>query len=253
MPTLLNLTNEQTSNNEHNGTRRCHISEREDSKKMNTNDSLLCYFFVTSRRIADTDYRCIRKRTKTEYPMTDKEDIVFSRNTVEFVTVAAEFCAYVERANELTRKEFVGTMLKLLPLLYLKAQMLPQDKKNDDSETEDFVTEDSYEILRLTIAELLAEHDTYLDVFVADMKYSDTPVTKNISEDIADIYQDIKNFVCLFRLGINSTMHDAIVECNEHFRQYWGQTLVNTLRALHDIEYNIPYDEDESDYTNEDI
>ena len=36
--------------------------------------------------------------------MSEKEDIVFMRGTVEFVTVAAEFCAYVERANEYTRK-----------------------------------------------------------------------------------------------------------------------------------------------------
>ena len=36
-----------------------------------------------------------------------KEDIVFSRNTVEFVTVAAEFCAYMEKSGEQPRKEFV--------------------------------------------------------------------------------------------------------------------------------------------------
>ena len=61
--------------------------------------------------------------------MSKREDIVFSRNTVEFVTVAAEFCAYVERANEYTRKEFIETLLKLLPLLYLKALMLPDDER----------------------------------------------------------------------------------------------------------------------------
>ena len=121
--------------------------------------------------------------------MTKKEDIVFSRNTIEFVTVAAEFCAYLERCNEHTRKDFTDTMLKLLPLLYLKAQMLPDDDRIEDDTLQDFVTEDSYEILRITIAELLAEKDAYLDVFVAEMKYSDTPVTKNISEDLADIYQ----------------------------------------------------------------
>ncbi|MBR2638729.1 MAG: DUF5063 domain-containing protein [Bacteroidaceae bacterium] len=178
--------------------------------------------------------------------MNEKEDIVFSRNTVEFVTVAAEFCAYIERANEYSRKEFVGTMLKLLPLLYLKAQMLSSDERLNDEDLQDFVTEDSYEVLRITIAEILADRDTYLDVFVDDMKYSDTPVTKNISEDIADIYQDIKNFVCLFQIGINETMHDAIVECNNNFANYWGQTLVNTLRALHDIKYNCPEDDDDN-------
>ena len=183
--------------------------------------------------------------------MEERDDIVFSRNTVEFVTVAAEFCAYLEQASEHTRKEFVSTMLKLLPLLYLKAQMLPDEERATDEELEDFVSEDSYEVLRINISELLAHHDTYLDVFVEDMKYSDTPVTKNISEDLADIYQDIKNFVCLFRVGINETMHDAIIECNEHFRQYWGQRLVNTLRALHEIAYNTPQeDEEESEDDN---
>lgn len=179
--------------------------------------------------------------------MNEREDIVFSRNTVEFVTVAAEFCAYIERTNEHDRKDFVDTLLKLLPLLYIKTQMLPDEEKISDEEQQDFVSEDSYEIVRMTIFDLLADKDSYLDVFVSDMKYSDTPVTKSISEDIADIYQDIKNFVSLFQVGINETMHDAIIECNEHFRQYWGQTLVNTMRALHDIRYNTTFDDEEEE------
>ena len=179
--------------------------------------------------------------------MEEKSDIVFSRNTVEFVTVAAEFCAYLEQANTRTRKEFVDTMLKILPLLYLKAQMLPNEERINNEDLEDFVSEDSYEILRINISDLLGDKDTYLDVFVEEMKYSDTPITKNISEDLADIYQDIKNFVCLFQVGINETMHDAIIECNEHFRLYWGQRTVNTLRALHDIAYNTNPDEENSE------
>lgn len=189
-------------------------------------------------------------RNFNQAKMNGKEDIVFSRNTVEFVTVAAEFCAYVERASEHSRKEFVETLLKLLPLLYLKAQMLPKEEAIGEEELEDFVTEDSYEVLRITLSDLLGEKDCYLDVFIDDMKYSDTPITKSISEDIADIYQDIKNFVCLFRLSINETMHDAIVECTEHFEQFWGQTLTNTLRALHDIRYNTTLDS-EDDENNE--
>ena len=179
--------------------------------------------------------------------MDKGEDIVFSRNTVEFVTVAAEYCAYVERCNEHSRKEFVDTLLKLLPLLYLKAQMLPEAERVSDEGLEDFVTEDSYEVLRMNLYDLLADNDSYLDVFVSEMKYSDTPVTKSISEDLADIYQDVKNFVCLFKLGINETMHDAIVECSEHFAEYWGQTLANTLRALHEIRYNTLDEEEEEE------
>ena len=214
---------------------RLQIYKCEDNKKKDTADALLRYFFVTSRQIT--------KRVDME----NGEDIVFSRNTVEFVTVAAEYCAYIERCNEHSRKEFTGTLLKLLPLLYLKAQMLPEGEKVSDDELEDFVTEDSYEVLRMDLYELFSDKDSYLDVFVAEMKYSDTPVTKSISEDLADIYQDVKNFVCLFKLGINETMHDAIIECSEHFARYWGQTLVNTLRALHEIRYNTLDEEEEED------
>lgn len=185
--------------------------------------------------------------------MQNKEDIVFSRNTIEFVTVAAEFCAYLERIGQYTKKEFVSTMLKILPLMYIKAQMLPDEERISDEAPQEFVTEESYEVLRISLAEILSDKDTYLDVFVKDMKYSDTPVTKNISEDIADIYQDVKNFVCLFQLGINEIMHDAITECNEHFRMYWGQTLVNTLRALHEIEYSTDDDDQTSNIDNEEF
>ena len=127
--------------------------------------------------------------------MKEKEDIVFSRNSVEFVTVAAEFCAYLEKSGEQPRKDFVETLLKLLPLLYIKAQMLPEEEPITDETLEHFVTEDSYEVLRMTIFDILADKDAYLDVFVSDMKYSDTPVTKSISEDLADYGVELRLFM----------------------------------------------------------
>ena len=84
--------------------------------------------------------------------MKNKEQVIFSRNTVEFVTVAAEFCAYLERAEALRRKEFVDTILKILPLLYIKASMLPECEMVSDNEPESFVTEEDYEVLRYSLA-----------------------------------------------------------------------------------------------------
>ena len=176
--------------------------------------------------------------------MAERSEVIFDRNVVEFVTVAAEYCGFLERSEGALRSEFVDTLLKLLPLLYLKGSMLPECTRMDDfDDLERFVTEDQYEVMRLTIADVMADRDDYLDVFVDDMKYSDTPIRKTVSEDLADIWQDIKNFVCLFRTGVNQTMNDAIVECRESFAIYWGQTLVNTLRALHEVKYSLD-DED---------
>ena len=122
--------------------------------------------------------------------------------------------------------------------------MLPKCETIGDEALETFVTEETYEILRMNLAGILAEKDDYLDVFVSDMKYSDQPITRNISEDLADIYQDIRDFIFVFQLGLNETMNDSLAVCQEHFTLYWGQKLVNTLRALHDVRYNQPEEED---------
>ena len=88
-------------------------------------------------------------------------------------------------------------------------------------------------MLRINLASILAEKDDYLEVFLPDMAYSDEPIKKNISEDLADIYQDIKDFIFVFQLGL------------------WGQKLVNTMRALHDVKYSPKArgeDEEEEEY-----
>lgn len=165
--------------------------------------------------------------------------------------MSAEYCKWVEQAEGTPRKKLVEVALKLLPLLYLKASMLPACEMMGDEAPETFVTEEGYEVIRLTLAEIMAERDDYLDVFVSDMKYSDQPITRYISEDLADIYQDLKDFICVFQLGLNETMNDSLAICQENFRLYWGQKLVNTLRALHEVYYT-PSDEEEENEIDDD-
>ena len=164
--------------------------------------------------------------------------VIFDKNVIEFVTVAAEFCAFLERSENMKRKTFVDTTLKILPLLYLKASMLPKCEVIGDEAPETYVTEEMYEVLRINLADIMAEKDDYLEVFLPDMAYSDQPIKKNISEDLADIYQDIRDFIFVFQLGLNETMNDSLAICQENFGLLWGQKLVNTLRALHDVKYN---------------
>lgn len=176
--------------------------------------------------------------------MKKESQVIFDKNVIEFVTVAAEFCAFLERAESMKRSTFVDTTLKILPLLYLKASMLPKCEMIGDESPETYVTEEIYEVLRINLASILAEKDDYLEVFLPDMAYSDEPIKKNISEDLADIYQDIKDFIFVFQLGLNETMNDSLAICQENFGMLWGQKLVNTLRALHDVKYSQQDEED---------
>ncbi|MDR1746990.1 MAG: DUF5063 domain-containing protein [Tannerella sp.] len=163
---------------------------------------------------------------------------VYDKNTLEFVTVAFEFCAWIERTGEYNLTHFVGNAVKLLPLLYLKASLLPEVADEDDETSVHFITEETYNAIRSRMAKLLGEYDDYLETFLPDMPYSDTPIAASISENLADMYQDIGNFVALFRQGYEKTMLKALAACTATFRQYWGQSLLNALKALHCLCYN---------------
>lgn len=169
---------------------------------------------------------------------------VFDRNTVEFVTVAAEYCTFLERFAENDRARALDVLSKLLPLLYLKASMMPEATVQG-MYLEECVTEPEYDDIRATISGVLADADDYLEVFVEEMKYSDTPVRQCISEDLADIYQALKNFIHSYRSGLGEVMEEAVAVCREAFCSYWGQNLVNTLRAVHSAKYRIADGDDD--------
>jgi hypothetical protein len=158
---------------------------------------------------------------------------VYQQPAIEFVTVAVQLCIYLEQLAEQEKRELVDKMLTFLPLLYLKARLVPRNEQEMDGYVEQFVTEEEYEDIRQTIAAKLGSDDTYLEVYVEDMRYSDEPITEFISENIADIYQEMKDLACNYQTQNESVMNDALVACLEAFDQHWGQKLLNVLRPLH--------------------
>lgn len=165
--------------------------------------------------------------------------MIYDKNTLEFTTVALDFCALMEATAKHTVFSFTDKAVKILPLLYLKATLLPiTGEWEEESEPEHFITENTYEAIRYRIAHLLGEFDPFLETFHPDMPYSDTPVAATISENLADIYQDLGNFVALFRQKNERVMEQALVICEENFRLYWGQKALNALKAIHTVRYS---------------
>ena len=112
---------------------------------------------------------------------------IYDKNTVEFVTVAAEFCGFLERTGEMKRRPFVDKALKLLPLLYLKASLLPEyAERMDEFDPETFVTEGDYERVRAGVAALMGRYDDYLDVFLDDMTTEELAKTLGVKVLISD-------------------------------------------------------------------
>lgn len=175
------------------------------------------------------------------------KSLVFSKDVVEFVTVSVQYCAYLENFEEEDVSVLTDRFTKLLPLIYLKANLLPETDTLDDSDPELTVTEDHYNYIVSRLYNLYAKDDTYLEVFLEDMKYSESPISASISEDLTDVYQDLKNFITVYERGVVENMNDALYLCFENFKNYWGQKLVNVLRALHSLKYSnyIGTDDDE--------
>lgn len=161
----------------------------------------------------------------------------YSQDVVEFLTVSVQTCLLLERSGEEQRQSFIDKMVKLLPLLYLKARMVKSITASDEAEIRAYVTEEDYNIVRFGIEQLLGSDDGYMEVFVEDMRYSDTPITCFISEGLADIYQQLKDLAMNYQTENEELMEGAVSSCLSDFGYNWGQTLLNVMRALHALSY----------------
>ena len=170
--------------------------------------------------------------------MDNTRDPVYSHNVIEFVAVANEFCKYAEHASELKEGEMLKILQRLLPLLYIKASFLPVFEPYFEDENEKFVTEADWYRIQEAFKKQFGIADDYLEVFDDRFRESEAPIPSSLAENMADIYQDIKNFLLLYQTGTREVMNDALWECKMNFENIWGQKLVNSMRAIHHFIYS---------------
>lgn len=168
----------------------------------------------------------------------DTKSIVYSRNVVEFATVAKEFCSFIEGCSQHKAKTFVATTNKLLPLLYYKATLLPTTEPVYDEGNEQFVSELDYRLIESKVEDLLGQHNDFLEIYDKRADANDGHFTVSIAEYLADIYQDLKNFTMRYHVGNTDVMNDALWECTLNFGEFWGIRLVNLIRAFHILQFN---------------
>ncbi len=170
--------------------------------------------------------------------MEENTDQAYSRNVIEFVAVANEYCKYAEHASQLKGDELLRILQRILPLMYIKASLLPQLNPYFEDGNEKFVTESDWIVMHETLRKKFGTADDYLEVFDDKSNETEGPVISSISENMADIYQDIKDFLLLYQTGTAEVMNDALWECRMNFENFWGQKLVNAMRAIHKFIYS---------------
>jgi len=170
--------------------------------------------------------------------MDKDQDPVFSHNVIEFVAVANEYCKYAEHAAEIKGDEMLRIMQRILPLLYLKASLLPVTEPFFEDGNEKFITETEWQKIHDSLSLKLGAANDFRAEMGEVLDDSGIPVPVTIAENMADMYQDLKDFILLYQTGTREVMNDAVWECRINFETFWGPKLLNSLRAVHAFLYS---------------
>jgi hypothetical protein len=164
------------------------------------------------------------------------QDDLYSRKVIDMLTVANEYCLFIEKAEDFTKEEVFQYTQKLLPLIYLKASLLPVIPVHDENAAEHFVTEEQWENLFNTLSIKFGNDDIYHFIDLNEKSHSD-PVRASLAENLTDLYQDLKDFVLLFQKPLRISQENAVRDCKNLFETRFGYRLVNAQQAIHSILY----------------
>ena len=185
--------------------------------------------------------------------MESNEQVItslYTKEVLEFAAVGVKFASLLEQASSLGERAFIQEVILVLPQLYLSTLRLPDYLYSPEEDyIEEFVTEETYEGVRLRVAELLGEKDSFLSCQAEEMQYSDTPLAAFVSEYLADVYQQTVNLLDIVRDENEEALPAAIGRCLFHFHSYYGLHLLEALTALHRLHTQLlSSSDDEEDY-----
>ncbi len=162
-------------------------------------------------------------------------NIVYSSETIEFVTVANEFCKLLENLNNFSLSKFIENTYKISSLLHLKVLNLQKPENAAKIPSETFITEADWHFIDNAISQKLGQFEVYTEI--REPANPDTPAEISMSECLTDIYQDLKDFTTLYRIANEDAILNAVFECKNNFEQFWGPRLLAVSKEFHNLLY----------------
>jgi hypothetical protein len=156
---------------------------------------------------------------------------VYSKNVLEFLTVSNDYCLTMEKPESMKKSWLINYLQKVLPLLYIKASLIPLIEVQNPDANERFLTLEEWEFLFNELRKKIAEDDEFW--FVDPYANNHDPVKGSLAECLTDIYQDLKDFITLYKKNALDAKENAVFEIKKLFEQRWGYLIVNAHKALH--------------------
>jgi hypothetical protein len=165
----------------------------------------------------------------------DVRPFVYSEEVLALVKAANELCAFLESFEEQEGRTFLEESVKLLSEVYRNMLGVGDTEPVFEGSGEATVTELEWSALYQKIARMLGAHNEILRPADEEEYDRSELISHSISEDLADLYQDLKDFTAIFSRGMEELMNDAAWELKERFAEHWGKKLLRSLSALHDL------------------
>jgi len=169
---------------------------------------------------------------------TAVHNFVYSKALVEFVKAANACCHFLEQLQGSEGKAFIASSVLHLSHLYALFVQVGDSEPVFDSPPEPTVTEPEWSALFHRIAGILGPHNDILRVAAEEEFDRSELVNHTISEDMADVYQELRDFTVIYSRGLEEYMNDAAWELKVRFAEHWGAKLLRALTALHQLHVN---------------
>jgi hypothetical protein len=155
-----------------------------------------------------------------------------STQVLELIRVAHEFCVFTEDIENKEITDILSFYQKVLPLMYLKGSLLPEIEVSDSSFNERFVTEAIWGEIFMSLKTKFGDDEYF---WIADENNELLKVS--VADYIADIYQDMKDFVVLFQKDRIAAKENAVFSIRKYQIVHWGPRLTTVLPTIHRLFY----------------
>jgi Domain of unknown function (DUF5063) len=148
-----------------------------------------------------------------------------------FVKVVRDYLALVDGLPGPTAIEFLSQCVILVPQIYALSQQLPDIELTEDEASEESEVEAEPPMGK--IHSLLGKYDLYSAVF--DPVFDEAALKTTISDDLSDIYTDLKRPLFHYDSGDEHQQRIAIWEWKFYMKIHWGHHAVGALRPIHSL------------------
>lgn len=157
------------------------------------------------------------------------------KSVADLVMTAGKYCYFIENMSEYNIEQTIEFLIKILPVLYIKGNLLPEVESCEEDMIEHFVTEETWHKVFLSLTEKFGNDDVFNIVYPEND--NNEVVKASVSEFITDIYQDLKDFLLLFGKNTKTYQECALYESRRLFRNRWGLKILLVMAELHKMSY----------------